>query len=404
MSDYLGAAARIHKWLDHLQIKQERGAIVNRDEQRRMILQHPVKGELDLTAELPAGEIFECHGMGLHVPGKLNAGDDIQIHDAGGIFDPIDGRVQGEHYSTSHFALLSAILHRETGEKRFLDNARQAIDFHLRTSPNEYAPFSEWMYHWDFQNYAFVLTYRLLQEYLNERDRERWKTGLLGWQTNHYNKLTNWAGMRAWAYAERHELFGKFADRMRSIWNLRTVERACQGDGCFDDNPGLSRPIQYHIFTIAILHRMLLLKDSPKMRHCFLAGVDYFTPFIDPDGDFNYIGRGQEQIFGYGSAIYALEAAALETGKSEYREQAERMFDYLLRYHKGNFFPLVLNDQPDEKRSGWYDYHHSTVYNAHLAVWLGLAHLLNSSAKQNKKIGASPKTANRSDASFPRRR
>ncbi len=311
---------------------------------------------------------------------------ELQVYDAGGIFDPIDGRVQGEHYSTSHFALLAAILFRETGEATFLESAKLAIDFHLRTSPNEYQPMSEWMYHWDFQNYAFVLSFELLRDQLMPEERKTWQRGLKKWRTNHRNKLINWAAMRAWAYAERRELVRSPLDTLLMKWNLRTMAGAQSPDGSFDDNPNLSRPIQYHIFTVAIVHRLWLLTQETSLKRWFDAGIDYFMPFVDPDGEFNYVGRGHRQIFGYAAAIYALEASYKENSDERCQAAADKIFEYLMRFKRGNHFPLVLNERPDEERAGWYDYHHLTVYNAFLGVWLGMAHLLN-----NPRSGAKAK-------------
>lgn len=376
MGQYLEIAKGIHSWLENLQIKQQAIEAELSDGKYCFCLLHPTKGEVEVEAEFSGDKICIVQGIALRLRSGNEVTARVEVYDAGGIFDPIDGRVQGEHYSTSHFALLGSILYCETREQRYLESAKLAVEFHLRTSPTEYQPMSEWMYHWDFQNYAFALTFRLLRGHLSADELARWTHALKSWKTNDKNKLTNWAAMRAWAFAERSDLFGGLLDPLKIRHNLRYVKRARSSDGCFDDNFGLSRPIQYHIFTVAILHRLHLVRENADMRQWFLDGVHYFLPFIDPDGDFNYLGRGHEQIFGYGAAIYALEAAYKETGEDHYLALARKLLDYLLGFKKDGHFPLVLNDRPDEERSGWYDYHHLTVYNAFLGVWLGLAHLL----------------------------
>ncbi len=390
MSRYLETAKALQIWLAGLQVKPDFSDGHKISDRVDFQLNHPVDGKVTVSKKNLTEQIFTANGIALRGI-KDGSSNKIEIVDAGGIYDPIDGRVQGEHYSTSHFALLSAILYNETKDDHYLDQAKQAVDFHLRTSPNEYAPISNWMYHWDFQNYAFVLTYGLLNDVLSTEDRKRWQNGLKTWKTNYKNKLTNWAAMRAWAFLERSRLFDGKLDVLKANWNLRIVHKARSSDGCFDDNLNLSRPIQYHIFTVAVLHRVYLLNRSEKLKERFIKGVRYFLPFVDPDGDFNYVGRGHEQIFGYGAAIYALEAAFKETGEDVFLTTADRLFDYLLKFRKGNYFPLVLNDRPDEERSGWYDYHHLTVYNAFLGVWLALAHLLKnerppSALDENKPI------------------
>jgi len=372
MNQYLEIAKGIHSWLETLQVKKKYVRVTERDHRFAFHFEHPTKGDICVELDAIPDDIFVRDGISF----KKASGNRLKVYDAGGIYDPVDGRVQGEHYGTTHFALLSAILFHESGEEFYLQRCRSAIAFHLRTSPAEYQPMSEWMYHWDFQNYAFALTYRLLKEHLPVAERQRWETGLACWKTNHKNTLTNWAGMRAWAFAERHTVRPQLFDSAKIWWNLRYLKAARSEDGCFDDNRGLSRPIQYHIFTVALLHRLYMLTQSDKLKRWFDAGIDYFLPFVDPEGCFNYLGRGHEQIFGYGAAIYALEAASKENGDERAREKARQLFDYLLRFKKGDHFPLVLNDRSDDERPGWYDYHHLTVYNAFLGVWLGLTHLL----------------------------
>ena len=103
---------------------------------------------------------------------------------------------------------------------------------------------------------------------------------------------------------------------------------------------------------------------------------------MDPEGNFNYKGRGQRQIFGYAAAIYVfLQASTLirvERFEREiFRRTAVDVLSYLSSYWKkseGNF-PLTLNLFDNKERIGWYSYHHLTVYNAMVGVWLGLVAL-----------------------------
>ncbi len=384
MSFYLDIAAGLWSWLADLQIKQRAISTKLVDGEFCYELEHPLQGKVVVRQKIENNDIISAHGIALRRSERDSAW--IEVFDAGGIFDPIDGRVQGEHYSTTHFALLSAILFSETRDEKYLTAAKQAIEFHLRTSPTEYAPISAWMYHWDFQNYAFILSYRLVKDYLPANERAAWERGILAMKTNHKNKLTNWAAMRAWAFAERAQLFGRRIDNLRRRRNLRDVKKARHRDGCFDDDCNRSRPLQYHLFTIAILHRLWLLNKNATLKQWIESGVDYFLPFIDPEGDFNYLGRGQEQIFGSAAAIYVLEAAYQMNGNVEMLRLARLVAQHLLQFRRGNYFPLVLNDRPDDERGGWYDYHHLTVYNAFLGAWLGLAHLL-----KNPQVDEAPK-------------
>jgi hypothetical protein len=391
MYTYLDIARDIHSWLGSLQIKQKWIDAHPLDGQLAYDLFHPVKGTIKVKQFLPPERIFRSKGVALEAGEPSGAKTRLRVYDFGGIYDPIDEHVPGEHYATTHFALLSALLFSATKDTRYIEPAIAAMEFHLYTSPDEYK-LSNWMYHWDFQNYAFAATFDLLKSHLPEKVRNQWRIGLRAGQTNHRNKLTNWAAMRALAHLQRCKTVGPLTEMARYFWNMRTVSRARQADGCMDDHKNVSRPIQYHIYAAALLHRIYLLNKSRRALKWFLTGVDYLMPWIDPDGDFNYWGRGQEQIFGFGAAIYALEAAALVTGnRQKYQRAAESLFRFLLQYKTGEHFPLVLNSRRDDEQYGWYDYHHTTVYNAFLGVWLAFAHNLSQETETRRQaaIGAS---------------
>ncbi|HEX9655240.1 MAG TPA: hypothetical protein VGA99_16170 [bacterium] len=375
MIEYQRIAQKIHDWLASLQVNQELLKAEVRDGNLHFTLEHPVKRDLKIAAPLPPDRLFQTQGLVIELVDKRAAEATLRVYDFGGIWDPVDERVMGEHYSASHFALLSAILYEQTGERQYLDHATKAFQFHQHTSPDEYA-LSQWMYHWDFQNYALIECYRRLEQHLEREMKESWAHCLQNWKTNQNNHLANWAAMRALAYLQRYRLFGSRFDWVMSKYNYFAALRGEQPDGGFDDEHNVSRPIQYHIYTVALLHRLYLLNPSPKLAQKFLRGVDFFLPFIDPDGDFNYWGRGHAQIFGFGTAIYALTAAAHLTGLVKYQEAAQRVFGYLITFLDHEHFTLVLNTHADRERMGWYDYHHTTVYNAFLGVWLALAYEL----------------------------
>lgn len=312
-------------------------------------------------------------------------------YDYGGIYDSIDKRVFGEHYSATHFALLAAVLFRMTDEFEYLNSAKLAIDFHIRTSKDEYK-YGDWNYHWDFNNYAFLETYNLLHGALSSEERERWETSIKSWKTNTH-QVTNWLVMRAYSYLFRYKLFGSFSDYWEYKRILNHVKRAQLKDGCFEDVKGESNPVQYHVFTLAILHRIYQVTKIRGLKKRFLKGVDYFKYFVDPDGDFNFKGRGQEQIFGYGAAIYVLEAAKNMDSKNrgEYQYLLNKVYGYLLEFvNEDGHFPLVLNTHTDSEKMGWYDYHHLTVYNASLGAWLALSSMVskNDTTAEQKKYDA----------------
>ncbi|MFH1942967.1 MAG: hypothetical protein ABIL68_12770, partial [bacterium] len=196
-----------------------------------------------------------------------------------------------------------------------------------------------------------------------------------------------WIAMRAYSSLLKYRLLGISLDNIRFLWRIRAVDRARHPDGCYDDAFQQSRPIQYHVYTLALLHRIFLLHQDNRLKKHFLAGVHYFTQFIDPDGCFNYLGRGQEQIFGYAVGLYVLEAAKQldEMNARLYQSYRDRVWNYLVGFFRDGHFPLVLNSREDAEKCGWYDYHHLTVYNAFLGAWLALTHSLKTSAVSGEK-------------------
>jgi hypothetical protein len=293
--------------------------------------------------------------------------------DRGAIFDPLDGRPMGEHYAHTHFAWVCAMMHRREGGDEWLSRAMEAVEFHIRTSPDEYPP-GDWDYHWDFNNLAFAETCALLRERLDAPIRKRWEDALLAWKTNPHS-ATNWLAMRALGAWKRGTLLDRPSDHADAEEWLNRVFAAQTADGCFDDISGQSRPSQYHAYTAALLHRMREFAPE-RIEPTLIPAARWLLAATGPDGDTTALGRGQGQIFGCVAAAYLFRAVALlDPGMAPYYLWvADRILEKLRKYQTElGWIPLVLNDVPVSERAGWYDYHHLTVYNAFAAVWLLLA-------------------------------
>lgn len=294
-------------------------------------------------------------------------------YDQGGIFDPLDQRVIGDHYATTHFAWASALQYSRQPLPHWLKKAEKAIGFHLRTSQEEYPP-GHWDYHWDFNNLAFVETYALLADHLSTAEKQRWKTHLLQWKSNPHSAV-NWVAMRALALFKRGVLLNRPTDIKAAKGLVDTILSGQTRDGCFDDLPGRSRPSQYHAYTACLLLQMQQIDPDRILRSCKRAARWLFQ-VTAPDGDINTLGRGQGQIFGYACAIYLFRAAANLDSRfcAHYLWAENKLLEKLsLALQPEGYLPLVINDCGGDPPCGWYDYHHLTVYNAFALVWLMLS-------------------------------
>lgn len=330
-------------------------------------------------------------------------------YDTGGIRDPLSGVVAGEHYSASHFAWVQLLLRNQPDGLQRVQAAKRALDFHVRTAPDEYAPRS-WDYHWDFNNLAFAASFGLLAEKLGAEERDRYTVAMMTWRTNPHHAV-NWVAMRSLAAAFRYALLGLQEDALQAVHWLEFVLSAQLADGGIEDVKGQSLPSQYHAYSACLLH--MLLEPAPvgpeggesvvdeaisrsvslagllekassavveaRVRKAVIAAARWLLAICGPDGEMNALGRGQGQIFGYACAVYLFSAAMqLDTAKAgEYRWAAESVLSRMERFvrHDGSL-PLVLHTLPDAERAGWYDYHHGTVYNAFAALWLQKAAML----------------------------
>ena len=293
-------------------------------------------------------------------------------YDAGAVFDPLDKRVVGDHYAATHFAWCCAVRHADRPDPRLVHQARRAIGFHLRTSPEEYPP-GNWSYHWDFNNLAFIETFLLLGEHLDEDERAAWLAGLGSWKINAHWAV-NWVAMRALSHFKRHDVLGRPEDLTAAQRWLVYVLGAQKHDGGIEDIPEKSLPSQYHAYSACLLHRMLPRHAS--VAEAVRRAARWLLAVTAPDGEMNALGRGQGQIFGYACAVYLFRAAvSLDPELApNYRWAARAVTARLAEAQSPEgYWPLVLNREPLENRAGWYDYHHLSVYNAFAAVWLTLA-------------------------------
>ena len=83
------------------------------------------------------------------------------------------------------------------------------------------------------------------------------------------------------------------------------IKRFQLGSGLILDDPGV-KSFQYHCFSIAMIGEIYISTNDKIFLKSFSKGIDFILNFILPNGCTLYIGRGQEQSFGYGALIYIL--------------------------------------------------------------------------------------------------
>ena len=147
---------------------------------------------------------------------------------------------------------------------------------------------------------------------------------------------------------------------------LNKVERATYSDGFIEDflPKGKSFNFQYHIYTTAMmdfLSRRLNNVTRPSLS------IKRICDIIDVEGDINYLGRGCNQIFAWGPALYVLYCNNL----SDELEKISSYFEPRIRKALNNN-NLILCDLPGKYKAWWWDYHYASVYFGHLAFWLVL--------------------------------
>ena len=133
--------------------------------------------------------------------------------------------------------------------------------------------------------------------------------------------------------------------------------------GLICDRPGV-RSLSYHAFCGGLLADIWEQRGFRWAGRAAVRAARFAAQFVLPNGDALYLGRGQQQIFGYGALLYLLEAAARMTGESEFADLADRVFWRLTSFQRRDgSFPLVLREgeepepwQPEASRPGWYSY------------------------------------------------
>ncbi len=174
------------------------------------------------------------------------------------------------------------------------------------------------------------------------------------------NGVTNWILLRCLVNIRHNQ------QKERSAADAKHVIRFRQKrNGLVEDDVNV-RSFQYHCFSLALIHELWSLTEDPFFELAFQKGLTFIKNFILIDGSSLYIGRGQEQLFGYASLVYILCLG-------DELDLLGKVVEHLKSYsNKNGVFPLVLREgevfpsyQPNlqtEGYLGWYGYNNYFDY------------------------------------------
>jgi hypothetical protein len=327
----------------------------------------PYKHDLtDIKPIKGSSGFFECDGLIYQ-----HNNSSYQLYDKGAVFDEVEGRVVGDHYATSHYALMCAALYLTSNNEQYLKDIVEVEDFCLRQLQGY--PRVPWGMHLDFNNYAIAWTYELVGSSFSTKRQAKWKKALL-WSPMNRHKVGNWWGQRSLysAFLQKMDLGHQFKSRIIDMLYKKKFIHSLAADGCFEDKVGRSRPIQYHAFSLGLALALEHQNKNTFAPSDLSHAIDLIKVYLAPDGDYNFFGRGHKQIFAYSPAIFCL----LCNPTAENEQAANTILKYVEQFQlPSGDFPLVLSANNKASKVGWYDYHRHSVYNAFFGAWLALAKL-----------------------------
>lgn len=238
----------------------------------------------------------------------------------------------GETFTLAFFALIG-----EKSEK--VTNILKDEFFKLDTKNPEF--------HWEFNRYALNEYQKLSGDQICKLDQFKG------------TPCTNWTLLRNRLVYNPEEVKNKINEMQLS-------------NGLILDDPEV-HSLQYHCFSLALIIEIYEEQKDPFLLQAFEKGVTFIRSMILSNGDTLYIGRGQQQLFGYAALIYILSKATLYFNDSSLFAHLEQVIHFLSQFQrKDGSFPLVLREgeteipkKADVKNpafSGWYPYNNYFDY------------------------------------------
>lgn len=214
-------------------------------------------------------------------------------------------------------------------------------------------------YHWEFNNYA-LLNYlniskdKTIKKYLNPLKFKN-------------TSVTNWTLLRSITRLIANK------DKDLAIKEAKEkIEKFQLKSGLILDKKD-DKSFQYHCFSVAMIAEIYEESKDNYFKNSFLKGVEFIRVFILSNGESLYIGRGQNQSFGYGALIYILSLAYKYTNDKTILGDLDKVYKFLIQFqNEDGSFPLVMNgiekgipeivNIKDANYAGWYPYNNYFDY------------------------------------------
>jgi hypothetical protein len=208
-------------------------------------------------------------------------------------------------------------------------------------------------FHHEFNNYAILTDEALSSEFKEDFYPIVFKN----------TPCTNWTLLRERVKLQLDSNY-ELAEAKEKIY-LYQLE-----SGLILDDPGV-KSFQYHCFSMVMIGEMYLITRDEELKSSFIKGIQFIVPFISPTGETLFVGRGQNQSFGYSALLYLL-VLAQNILDSSFQDEIELILVLLEeQVDKFNDLPLMLNqplenpylvDMEDSKFYGWYPYNNYADY------------------------------------------
>lgn len=214
-------------------------------------------------------------------------------------------------------------------------------------------------FHWEFNNYALSSYYRLT----NDSSVLRYLNPLIFKNT----PCTNWTllrnNTRIQAKTDVKYALKEAKDR---------VKKYQLPSGLILDDKDV-KSFQYHCFSLAMIGEIFEATKEQYFLNSFRKGLGFIRNFILSNGDTLYIGRGQEQSFGYAALIYVLALGFKVTRDNTLLGDVKKVTAFIRSFQRPDgSLPLVMNGlEPEgvevmppkvEHPIGWYPYNNYFDY------------------------------------------